>query len=120
MTKKKRRMDSSVEAVEQRQQALSRQPLSLEQPLSHDGDGKLEDVFFFSSRRRHKRFSRDWSSDVCSSDLASTAASRSLVVVLPVDPVTPTTCARERARTAAPRAPRAASGSSTSMRGPAA
>src|SRR5690606_40017091 len=26
-------------------------------------------VFFFSSRRRHTRFSRDWSSDVCSSDL---------------------------------------------------
>src|SRR5256884_2587908 len=27
-------------------------------------------VFFFSSRRRHTRCSRDWSSDVCSSDLA--------------------------------------------------
>src|SRR5690606_40618213 len=26
---------------------------------------------FFSSRRRHTRFSRDWSSDVCSSDLKS-------------------------------------------------
>src|SRR5690606_40522611 len=25
--------------------------------------------FLFSSRRRHMRFSRDWSSDVCSSDL---------------------------------------------------
>src|SRR6266511_5231821 len=25
--------------------------------------------FFFSCRRRHTRFSRDWSSDVCSSDL---------------------------------------------------
>src|SRR5690606_39482644 len=25
--------------------------------------------FFFSSRRRHTRLSRDWSSDVCSSDL---------------------------------------------------
>src|SRR6266511_4547180 len=25
--------------------------------------------FFFSSRRRHTRFSRDWSSDVCSSEL---------------------------------------------------
>src|SRR5690606_40026108 len=25
--------------------------------------------FFFSSRRRHTIFSRDWSSDVCSSDL---------------------------------------------------
>src|SRR5690606_7615368 len=26
---------------------------------------------FFSSRRRHTRFSRDWSSDVCSSDLVA-------------------------------------------------
>src|SRR5690606_40511836 len=26
-------------------------------------------VLFFTSRRRHTRFSRDWSSDVCSSDL---------------------------------------------------
>src|SRR5690606_40088869 len=26
-------------------------------------------LFFFSSRRRHTSFSRDWSSDVCSSDL---------------------------------------------------
>src|SRR5690606_21993890 len=26
-------------------------------------------LFFFSSRRRHTMFSRDWSSDVCSSDL---------------------------------------------------
>src|SRR5690606_39443167 len=30
-------------------------------------------VFFFSSRRRHTRFSRDWSSDVCSSDLEGVA-----------------------------------------------
>src|SRR5712664_869966 len=28
--------------------------------------------FFFSSRRRHTRSDRDWSSDVCSSDLVST------------------------------------------------
>src|SRR4051812_49498006 len=27
-------------------------------------------VFFFSSRRRHTRLTCDWSSDVCSSDLA--------------------------------------------------
>src|SRR5690606_39434361 len=32
--------------------------------------------FFFSSRRRHTRFSRDWSSDVCSSDLATSASRR--------------------------------------------
>src|SRR3989449_11090818 len=30
--------------------------------------------FFFSSRRRHTRCSRDWSSDVCSSDLLGVAA----------------------------------------------
>src|SRR5690606_41659034 len=32
--------------------------------------------FFFSSRRRHTRFSRDWSSDVCSSDLRPLVARR--------------------------------------------
>src|SRR5699024_11918680 len=30
--------------------------------------------FFFSSRRRHTRSKRDWSSDVCSSDLLSLMA----------------------------------------------
>src|SRR5207249_5057223 len=30
--------------------------------------------FFFSSRRRHTRSKRDWSSDVCSSDLARSAS----------------------------------------------
>src|SRR5699024_12805612 len=28
-------------------------------------------LFFFSSRRRHTRSKRDWSSDVCSSDLSA-------------------------------------------------
>src|SRR5437868_10723929 len=28
-------------------------------------------LFFFSSRRRHTRSKRDWSSDVCSSDLSN-------------------------------------------------
>src|SRR2546429_961562 len=32
--------------------------------------------FFFSSRRRHTRCSRDWSSDVCSSDLAKVDTAR--------------------------------------------
>src|SRR5690606_39795067 len=32
--------------------------------------------FFFSSRRRHTRFSRDWSSDVCSSDLGLSGRGR--------------------------------------------
>src|SRR5207302_2784570 len=30
----------------------------------------------FSSRRRHTRFSRDWSSDVCSSDLARAGSTK--------------------------------------------
>src|SRR5690348_17595559 len=41
------------------------------------------DLFFFSSRRRHTRWTGDWSSDVCSSDLA--AASR--IASLPADDV---------------------------------
>src|SRR5690625_7446215 len=42
--------------------------------------------FFFSSRRRHTRWPRDWSSDVCSSDLLSggqqqrVALARALVI----------------------------------------
>src|SRR3989449_7805071 len=32
--------------------------------------GRHGSLFFFSSRRRHTRCSRDWSSDVCSSDLS--------------------------------------------------
>src|SRR3712207_7961073 len=35
-------------------------------------------IFFFSSRRRHTRYWRDWSSDVCSSDLG---ADRTVAVV---------------------------------------
>src|SRR2546429_4088711 len=42
----------------------------------HDERGEVghrwvEWFFFFSSRRRHTRCSRDWSSDVCSSDLSA-------------------------------------------------
>src|SRR5699024_451661 len=33
---------------------------------------RLHCFFFFSSRRRHTRSKRDWSSDVCSSDLSKT------------------------------------------------
>src|SRR6266436_4880188 len=44
--------------------------------------------FFFSSRRRHTRCSRDWSSDVCSSDLGSPPADK--IVILPPMPISPT------------------------------
>src|SRR5258707_10066481 len=57
-------------------------------PLVHffyQGVGGIRDIgvigvqtcaFFFSSRRRHTRYWRDWSSDVCSSDLRHPAACR--------------------------------------------
>src|SRR3712207_7967115 len=44
----------------------------------HSSGNRLEVVlnlwFFFSSRRRHTRYWRDWSSDVCSSDLGTAFA----------------------------------------------
>src|SRR2546422_3986536 len=65
--------------------------------------------FFFSSRRRHTRCSRDWSSDVCSSDLTFAAYRIGFAVSRP---------SRRRNRTAsspspASRAPRPAFSSST-------
>src|SRR5690606_40374766 len=38
---------------------------------------KRPSFFFLSSRRRHTRFPRDWSSDVCSSDLIKGTRPRS-------------------------------------------
>src|SRR5256884_7995756 len=38
-------------------------------------------VFFFSSRRRHTRCSRDWSSDVCSSDLDDSELTRRVLLL---------------------------------------
>src|SRR3712207_3483933 len=38
-------------------------------------------VFFFSSRRRHTRYWRDWSSDVCSSDLSILLVILTILVV---------------------------------------
>src|SRR3712207_8114943 len=35
-------------------------------------------MFFFSSRRRHTRYWRDWSSDVCSSDLSQDGSGQDL------------------------------------------
>src|SRR2546429_6570276 len=42
--------------------------------------------FFFSSRRRHTRCSRDWSSDVCSSDLSFLRAGATVVTTCVVPP----------------------------------
>jgi len=44
--------------------------------------------FFFSSRRRHTRSDRDWSSDVCSSDLRRYARPSDGVEVVGVSKVT--------------------------------
>src|SRR5436305_11036487 len=46
--------------------------------LQSEGDVR----FFFSSRRRHTRCGRDWSSDVCSSDLSAARAAE----IKPEDP----------------------------------
>src|SRR5690606_36736953 len=46
------------------------------------------DVFFFSSGRRHTRFSRDWSSDVCSSAAFSHMVSNGRSAHCPVKSVT--------------------------------
>src|SRR6266513_6303564 len=43
-------------------------------------------LFFFSSRRRHTRSKRDWSSDVCSSDLERPGSCARALVARP-DPV---------------------------------
>src|SRR5438874_5449885 len=40
-------------------------------------------VFFFSSRRRHTRSLRDWSSDVCSSDLSSEGCGPPILISWP-------------------------------------
>src|SRR5206468_9281469 len=49
--------------------------------------------FFFSSRRRHTRSDRDWSSDVCSSDLTPDELKRRIglgdVIALRLEPAVP-------------------------------
>src|SRR5688572_15861064 len=42
---------------------------------------RKQSFFFFSSRRRHTSFDCDWSSDVCSSDLAVPVVAESAVEV---------------------------------------
>src|SRR2546426_7087774 len=47
----------------------------------------LVSFFFFSSRRRHTRLQGDWSSDVCSSDLAAARLSGTTAVPSGLEPV---------------------------------
>src|SRR5690625_2919991 len=39
-------------------------------------------MFFFSSRRRHTRWPRDWSSDVCSSDLIIKKTNTTIAIII--------------------------------------
>src|SRR3712207_6852017 len=48
-------------------EACRRAPAGFETPGGDSSPPVI--LFFFSSRRRHTRYWRDWSSDVCSSDL---------------------------------------------------
>src|SRR5207245_6345566 len=50
----------------QPEEAVRAQHGAFERPTNH---GSTSDVFIVSSRSRHTRCYRDWSSDVCSSDL---------------------------------------------------
>src|SRR5438128_5774953 len=62
--------------------------------------------FFFSSRRRHTRCYRDWSSDVCSSDLDDAGH---VSILIYSDESIVTTCPRTlSSRELRPRAPRRA------------
>src|SRR3712207_6986538 len=61
-------------------------------PQRRRGDGGS--LLFFSSRRRHTRYWRDWSSDVCSSDLSAVQTVR----------VRPARFTRPRATNASPAA----------------
>src|SRR5206468_9151739 len=49
------------------------------------GCSKADLLFFFSSRRRHTRSDRDWSSDVCSSDLKSFSTSLAAPIISPLN-----------------------------------
>src|SRR5690349_24588368 len=51
-----------------------------------------EYYFFFSSRRRHTRSLRDWSSDVCSSDLGPSCSSSAAATASPPPRTTSAAC----------------------------
>src|SRR2546428_2372038 len=55
--------------MEESRAILQRQRRRLEDARNRCAASAAPVVFFFSSRRRHTRSDRDWSSDVCSSDL---------------------------------------------------
>src|SRR5690554_4998827 len=67
--------DGGLDLETQKLQAERQMPLMFSDLTDEHGCGWWDDasvsanIFFFSSRRRHTRCGRDWSSDVCSSDL---------------------------------------------------
>src|SRR5690625_7387154 len=73
-------------------------------------------VFFFSSRRRHTSWPRDWSSDVCSSDLEPPRLCSSFHPSAKASPSSPSSEARSLARRLPASWPSAASSSSSSNR----
>src|SRR5207249_8178744 len=54
--------------------------------------------FFFSSRRRHTRSKRDWSSDVCSSDLNGSELSKAVLMAASSGAISFATFGKDRAR----------------------
>src|SRR2546421_7684769 len=62
-------------------QVLSSEPQLLAVELASNVGMGYDGFFFFSSRRRHTRSDRDWSSDVCSSDLGSIASAAKVLEI---------------------------------------
>src|SRR5215510_7135731 len=59
---------------DERRPAVGESRLAGTPPTRHRTLVRYVSDFFFSSRRRHTRWPRDWSSDVCSSDLMLSVA----------------------------------------------
>src|SRR5690606_40077180 len=57
-------------------------PEGIRSRINMDTNEFRDASFFFSSSRRHTSFSRDWSSDVCSSDLLFSFPVRSITLSL--------------------------------------
>src|SRR2546429_1002086 len=66
-------IDNAKQSVDSCLQLTSRHPIGAGKKTKIFKNSQIaietKSLFFFSSRRRHTRCSRDWSSDVCSSDL---------------------------------------------------
>src|SRR5438067_10629673 len=72
-----------VYGVCKRSMSIRERRLTVEEILSNRVRMYFFVCFFFSSRRRHTRSKRDWSSDVCSSDLVADRQRRVFVGAVP-------------------------------------